>query len=315
MECRICENERMPHSIYCRVCGNLVLHQREGRARAAALIKARRKDGFHCEYSDVLMDLKNPSSPYYVNFEHRVPGVSGDIAACIAVVNVSKANMTWDEFPLVVHELIHHWETGAAFNRDIVPFRCWRKAAQAQVKAGLWRPGDMPLRRIPPLEVQRIGGSMVALDGLGLRAAAEIVRALGAPARSCKICRKPVGPKRMFCPRCLRLVHRASPTSKLLQAQALIDAFDGEHDGFRCYYCGALLELEDWTSPWYLWYDHVIPRTEGNVVASSAVMNRMKTDTSEEEFHAYMKELDRAMTGGIFDTSKVRFEHWKRHGN
>jgi hypothetical protein len=43
-------------------------------------------------------------------------------------------------------------------------------------------------------------------------------------------------------------------------------------------------------------------------------MNRMKTDTDEEEFHVYMQELDKAMHGGKFDTSKVKFEYWKRHG-
>ena len=313
MKCKYCDNERMAKSVYCPVCANLVEHQREGRARGVALMNAKGEGGFYCGYSHVRMDLKDPSSPYYINFDHREPGVLNDLVACIAVVNFSKANMTSDEFPHVVHETVHHWDTGEPFDRDIVPFRCWQKGTKADVKAGRWSP-PVQAFRVPPLQVRKIDGELLALDGFARNVAATIMKALGAPARSCKVCKKPVGPYKMFCPRCLRLVHRASPTSKLLQAQALVEAFEPVHDGFRCHHCGVLLELEDWTSPWYLWYDHPIPRDESRVVASSALMNRMKTDTDEEEFHVYMQELDKAMHGGTFDTSALKFRYWKRHG-
>ena len=56
MICPCCGAASRPYSIYCAHCGRLVLNQHEGRARAAALRKAHRKDGFHCQYTDVLLN-------------------------------------------------------------------------------------------------------------------------------------------------------------------------------------------------------------------------------------------------------------------
>jgi hypothetical protein len=229
------------------------------------------------------------------------------------IVNVSKSEHDLGRVPDRGPRAGRHWRTGEHFDKNIVPFRCWQKAAKAEVRAGLWRPLDLP-SRVPPPQVRKLDGLMAALDGSGAKVAIEILGALGAPARFCKVCQKPVAPHKMFCPGCLRLVHRTTTAGKLEQAVALINALYLENEGFRCHHCGVLMELGDRTSPWYMWYGHLTPGVEGKVVASSAVMNRMKTDTSEGEFHVYMVELDKAMSGGVFDTSAVSFEYWNRHG-
>jgi len=50
------------------------------------------------------------------------------------------------------------------------------------------------------------------------------------------------------------------------------------------------------------------------LVVSSALANRMKTDTDLEEWHAYFRMLDVAMRGGTFEREKLEFKYWMRTG-
>ena len=262
----------------------------QGRAKVAALKRARRPDGFHCEYSGVLLNVSDPSDPFYINFDHRTPGVLDDIAATCAIINTSKANLTWQEFPIVVRETVNHWDTGAPFRKDVVPFSAWRTSSY--IRATNARLVDMAM----PPRVLDAG-----------------VRLTFGPGKLCRVCeRYPVVGSANYCHRCLRLVKRATGATQGEQAAALKNAYCRELDTFLCYHLGVPLDLFDWLGPYYLWYDHLVPRTKGTMVVSSALANRMKTDTDEEEWHAYFRELDRAMQGGKFDKKKVKLKYWKR---
>lgn len=50
--------------------------------------------------------------------------------------------------------------------------------------------------------------------------------------------------------------------------------------------------MKDIKSPWYLQFDHWIPRDSKKVVITSTLINEMKSDQSEEEFWDFVIQLD-----------------------
>jgi len=61
--------------------------------------------------------------------------------------------------------------------------------------------------------------------------------------------------------------------------------------GFACYYTGMLLDLDDPKSHWYLVFDHWMPRDPRKIVITSALLNEMKSDLTEEEFWYFIRQL------------------------
>jgi hypothetical protein len=59
----------------------------------------------------------------------------------------------------------------------------------------------------------------------------------------------------------------------------------------------------------------LVKRTTGasEYEQAAALANRMKTDTDEQEWHAYYRMLDIAMRGGVFEREKLTFKYWKRY--
>lgn len=51
----------------------------------------------------------------------------------------------------------------------------------------------------------------------------------------------------------------------------------------------------------YLAFEHRTPGDEATVVVTCALVNRMKTDLTEEQFRAMVFELARVFVGGSFD--------------
>jgi hypothetical protein len=48
-------------------------------------------------------------------------------------------------------------------------------------------------------------------------------------------------------------------------------------------------------------FEHRTPGDEASVVVTCALVNRMKTDLTEEQFKAMIAELAKVFTGGTFD--------------
>ena len=61
--------------------------------------------------------------------------------------------------------------------------------------------------------------------------------------------------------------------------------------GWICYYTGMPLDLDDINSPWYLVFDHWMPRDPRKIVITSALVNDMKSDLTEEEFWYFIRQL------------------------
>lgn len=298
MGCDICGAPSMPHSIYCEACGHRVLNQHEGHARAVAMKAARRQDGYHCYYTDALLNMEDPNDPWYGTFDHPVPGVKGNLVLTGFVVNANKTNLTADEYPKVVRETVHHWDTGEPFDRNVVPFECWRKQMALRLQARKAGEGR-------PLAIPMAGGTLERL----------MVKHFGpisAAARECRLCHQRIYSPAKYCKSCSSLVLSSRQGTAAERVETLVN---GRHeDGFYyCYYTHARLDLLDPTSPFSLAYDHRTPGMPGTMVLSSLIMNTRKTDMSDEEFRAFERQLDNRFSGGKFDPTAIKLEYWRRH--
>jgi len=109
--------------------------------------------------------------------------------------------------------------------------------------------------------------------------------------KACAGCRQAAALKgRKFCARCVRIAIR------MKHARFPREAVNGVWDyvrkyGFICYYTGMLLDLDDPKSPWYLVFDHWMPRDPRKIVITSGVLNIMKSDLTEEEFWYFISQL------------------------
>jgi len=161
---------------------------------------------------------------------------------------------------------------GAPFNRDIVKFLYWKRKAKPEPQA-IQADRPMTTYNVP----------------------------------ACVICGHEPVPHGRYCARC-RSYHPNIPG----RLPALLDSWNKEQDAFLDHYIGVKLDKEDLDSPYYMVFDHRIPGKKGDLVATSMLMNAMKTDMSEEEFNLVMNELARHHEGKAFDRDVIRFEYWRR---
>jgi hypothetical protein len=78
---------------------------------------------------------------------------------------------------------------------------------------------------------------------------------------------------------------------KAARLRALQDSWrDGR---FHCFYTGVALvdDGQRWRNHRYLVFEHTIPGDETSVVVTCALVNRMRTDLTEEQFKCMVREL------------------------
>ena len=125
----------------------------------------------------------------------------------------------------------------------------------------------------------------------------------------CVICEQPRLPRTDYCPRCKKLIGNKDKWARRL---ALIAAWNKILGGFVCSYTGVKLEESDTSNPWYLSFDHYIPRKRDTIVVCAAFVNNMKSNLSGDEFWAIVMEFDRHRKGAPFDPDIVKFQYWTR---
>lgn len=131
------------------------------------------------------------------------------------------------------------------------------------------------------------------------------------PEDKCVICGDEKHRQAYACTRCKRILDRletrrdASGAYRRFDREARLRALqDSWRDGaFHCFYTGiALIEAgRRWRDHRYLSFEHQTPGDEASVVVTCALVNRMKTDLTEEQFKAMVTELAKAFAGGRFD--------------
>jgi hypothetical protein len=82
--------------------------------------------GFRCYYTGVILEERDLSSPWYITFDHRIPGKKGDLVVCAAWVNSMKNQLSEEEFKAVIIELARCREAGEPFNMAVARFEYWR---------------------------------------------------------------------------------------------------------------------------------------------------------------------------------------------
>ncbi len=79
---------------------------------------------------------------------------------------------------------------------------------------------------------------------------------------------------------------------------------DSWRDGaFHCFYTDIAL-IDDgarWRDHRYLSFEHLTPSDEKSVVVTCYLVNRMKTDLTDEQFRSMVTELAKVFAGGTFD--------------
>ncbi len=115
-DCLVCHDVLFPKSRYCGRCRRFITVQRDNAARCVAMIEAWDPvlRGFRCRYTGVILDEINRLSPWYINFDHLIPG-RPRVAVSSAWSNRMKGVMTESQFRAVVPALAKHMRTGAPF--------------------------------------------------------------------------------------------------------------------------------------------------------------------------------------------------------
>ncbi len=108
----------------------------------------------------------------------------------------------------------------------------------------------------------------------------------------CRLCGKKVfSPRSPYCHDCFKIIRRMERKRFPIKARKGVRKYIHKY-GFKCYYTGVALELDDDTSPWYCDFDHWIPGDPHKIVICAALVNDMKQDLSEMEFKYYVLALD-----------------------
>jgi len=121
VDCDICGKKSVPGSIYCVRCRKFVFGKYEHQARRLALKEAwnMEHDGFLCHYTDIKLEETNTKDPWYLSFDHRIPGKKGTLDICARFINTMKATLTEPQFLAVMDALDRHLD-GVAFDRNII---------------------------------------------------------------------------------------------------------------------------------------------------------------------------------------------------
>ncbi len=115
---------------------------------------------------------------------------------------------------------------------------------------------------------------------------------------------------RKYCVRCARLNVRMKCAR--FPREAILGVWDYLRKyGFVCYYTGMPLDLDDFESPWYLVFDHWIPRDPRKIVITSSLLNIMKSDLTEEEFWYFISQLANFYRKGSV-VRKRKLAYWCR---
>jgi len=115
---------------------------------------------------------------------------------------------------------------------------------------------------------------------------------------------------REYCARCARLNFRMKLAR--FPPEAIKGVWDYLHKyGFVCYYTGMPLDLDNPKSPWYLVFDHWMPRDPRKIVITSALVNQMKSDLTEDEFWYFIHQLANYFRYGT-PVRKRKLKFWRR---
>ena len=114
-------------SIYCRECSHFSARMSDERfspeVREALWSYVRKNRGYYCFYTGMKLKVFKKSDPYFLEFDHMVPGDPRKIVMTSAWFNELKGDLTLKELQGSVAQLFNYWFKGIKIKK--MKFRYW----------------------------------------------------------------------------------------------------------------------------------------------------------------------------------------------
>jgi hypothetical protein len=129
--CEVCIRPRDAGAHYCPRCRKLIVmgHRWPKLDKRAGLKEYYDPvlDGFLCAYTSVLLEEVDFHDPYFLVYDHIIPGQKKLVPAAFWV-NDSKGWLTADQFLKVIGEFTNHIRTGETFDTGVLTRAEWKRA-------------------------------------------------------------------------------------------------------------------------------------------------------------------------------------------
>jgi hypothetical protein len=127
-KCFMCERRPVfsVKSIYCLTCSHFSARMSDERFPPKTreyLEKYVRKNDYLCYYTKIELDVFDESSPWFLEFDHLVPGNPKKIVITSAWINEFKGDLTFKEFKGSIVQLYNYWFKGIKIKKK--KFRYW----------------------------------------------------------------------------------------------------------------------------------------------------------------------------------------------
>ena len=114
-------------SIYCRTCSHFSARMSDERfppkTREIFWSWVRKHKGYYCYYTGQELNVFKESDPYFLEFDHVVPGDPSNIVMTSAWFNELKGDLTLKELRRTILQLYKYWFKGIKIKK--VKFRYW----------------------------------------------------------------------------------------------------------------------------------------------------------------------------------------------
>ena len=119
-----------------------------------------------------------------------------------------------------------------------------------------------------------------------------------------------------YCTRCKNIIARVETHGKADVAaleKVLKDSWDKESECFRCRYSRIRLADNNPEDPRYITFDRLVPRKEGELVVTAAIIHDMKSHMSVDEFKEMVCQLAKHFENGMpIDETIFKLKHYRR---
>ena len=127
-ECCLCGKPGFSNkSPYCRECSHFCARLSNERfsPEVCKSLKnyVRKRHGFYCYYTGQKLNVFDESDPYFLEFDHLVPGDPHKVVMTSAWINEMKGDLTLKELKGSVAQLYNYWFKGIKIKKK--KFRYW----------------------------------------------------------------------------------------------------------------------------------------------------------------------------------------------
>ena len=128
----------------------------------------------------------------------------------------------------------------------------------------------------------------------------------------CDLCGKKVfSVKSIYCRECSHFCARMTNERFSPEVQESLKNEVRKRRGYYCHYTQQKLDVFDYTSAYFLEFDHLVPGDPRKIVMTSAWINEMKGDLTFKEFKGSVVQLYNYWFKGI-KIKKRKFRYWYR---